>query len=303
MRSIVNAPGTPNLVEFQDVPDPTPAPNHAVVAVRAFSINRGELALLKARPAGWRPGQDIAGVVVEAAADGSGPAAGTPVVGAAEEGGWAERVTVRTDQLAAVPEEVSLDIAATLPIAGITALRTLRLARDLLGRRVLVTAASGAVGRFQVELAAARGAEVTAVAASEYAAELADRGATTVVSTIEDAPGRYHVVSESVGGKSLSAAISKVEPGGLVLLIGTTSGEPGAVSIYDFIGHEGARIQSFLSYASGPFGADLGLLVSLVAKGILHPRIGYAGAWEDLPDALRALAERRVKGKAVLIIS
>ncbi|MFE9328422.1 zinc-binding dehydrogenase [Nocardia sp. NPDC052278] len=185
---------------------------------------------------------------------------------------------------------------------GITALRTLRLAGDLLGQRVLITAASGAVGRLQVELAAARGADVTAIAGPEHTTALLDLGASNVVSSIDEANGRYHVVSESIGGKSLTSAISKVEPGGLVLLIGTTTGEPGAVTIYDFIGHEGARIQSFLSYASGPFGTDLGLLVALVAKGILHPAIGYTADWTDLPDALRALADRQVKGKAVLTL-
>ena len=72
------------------------------------------------------------------------------------------------------------------------------------------------------------------------------------------------------------------------------------VTIYDFIGHEGARIQSFLSYASGPFGTDLGLLVSLVAKGALHPAIGFTADWDQLPEALHALTDRQVKGKAVL---
>ncbi|MFI0479374.1 alcohol dehydrogenase catalytic domain-containing protein [Actinomadura sp. 9N215] len=111
---------------FSEAPEPTPRPGQAVVRVRAFSINRGELALLKARPAGWRPGQDVAGVVVQPAADGTGPAAGTPV-DVAEQGGWAERVAVDGEQLAPLPDRVDFAKAATLPIAGATALRTLRL--------------------------------------------------------------------------------------------------------------------------------------------------------------------------------
>jgi NADPH:quinone reductase len=62
---------------FSEAPEPTPRSGQAVVGVRAFSVNRGELALLKARPAGWRPGQDVAGVVVQPAAHGTGPAATT----------------------------------------------------------------------------------------------------------------------------------------------------------------------------------------------------------------------------------
>jgi NADPH:quinone reductase len=77
MKAIVNTLGGPTITA---VGDPRPGNGEALIAVRAFSINRGELDLLRTRTDGWRPGQDVAGVVVEPAADGSGPAAGTRVV-------------------------------------------------------------------------------------------------------------------------------------------------------------------------------------------------------------------------------
>jgi NADPH:quinone reductase-like Zn-dependent oxidoreductase len=70
MKAIVN---TPNGVGIAEVDDPRPGDNKSLVAVRAFSINRGEVALLETRTDDWRPGQDIAGFIVEQAADGSGP--------------------------------------------------------------------------------------------------------------------------------------------------------------------------------------------------------------------------------------
>jgi len=119
------------------------------VAVHAFSLNRprasftvassstgrtvGELTLLRIRPAGWRPGQDIAGTVLEAAADGSGPNPGTRVVALLDWHGWAERAAVPVSRLAALPDNVSFVQAAALPVAGITALRTLRHGTPLLG--------------------------------------------------------------------------------------------------------------------------------------------------------------------------
>ncbi len=133
MLAVHNAPDTPARVTICEAPEPTPRSGQAVVGVRAFSINRGELALLKTRPTGWQPGQDIAGVVVQPAADGTGPAAGTPVVGVAEQGGWAERVAVDVEQLAPLPDGVDFATAATLPIAGVTALRTLRLGGEVTG--------------------------------------------------------------------------------------------------------------------------------------------------------------------------
>jgi NADPH2:quinone reductase len=72
MLGLVNTPDGTVPVGIQELPEPIPAPDEALVAVRTFSLNRGERALLRIRPAGWRPGQDIAGTVLEAAADGSG---------------------------------------------------------------------------------------------------------------------------------------------------------------------------------------------------------------------------------------
>lgn len=302
MFTVINAPDGAERIGFSRVEAPVAAPNQVLVDVRAFSVNRGELALLAARPAGWRPGQDIAGTVAAAAAGGSGPAVGARVVGRVEGGGWAEQVAVDVGESAVLPDEVSFTDAATLPVAGVTALRTLRFGGDLLGRRVLVTAASGAVGRFQVELAAIGGAVVTAVAGEQHREALRALGAVEVVPETAAADGLFSLVCESPGGASLNAAISKVEPGGTVVLTGTTSGEPGKVSVYDFIGHEGARIQSFLSYAAGAVGADLERLVALVAAGRLHPAIGYLDDWKSLPDALAAFADRAFPGKAVLTI-
>src|SRR5258705_7335485 len=76
MLAIVNTPGEAEPVAIREVAEPELQPNEALVAVRAFSLNRGELRLFQVRPEGWRPGQDIAGVVLRAAADGRGPPAG-----------------------------------------------------------------------------------------------------------------------------------------------------------------------------------------------------------------------------------
>ena len=89
MLALVNTPGGNTPVELREVAEPQPAPNEALVEVRAFSLNRGELRLFQIRPEGWRPGQDISGVVRKQAADGSGPAAGTRVVALTDNAGWA----------------------------------------------------------------------------------------------------------------------------------------------------------------------------------------------------------------------
>src|SRR3989440_1329528 len=219
MLAVVNTPSAPSLVELREVDEPEPAANEAIVEVHAFSVNRGELALLSIRPEGWRPGQDIAGVVVRAAADGSGPKEGTRVVALADGGGWAQRVAAPTARMAALPDNVNFASAATLPVAGLTALRTVRLAGALLGRRALITGASGGVGRFAVQLASLAGAEVTGVVGrSERAAGLRELGAASVVTSIQEAQGLYDLILESVGGSSLAQALRLVAPNGTIVL-------------------------------------------------------------------------------------
>jgi NADPH:quinone reductase len=268
-------------------------------------VNRGELRLLAIRPSGWIPGQDIAGVVERAAPDGSGPAVGARVVGLVDQAGWAERVAVPTDRLAVVPDDVSFVSAATLPVAGTTALRTLRLGGDLAGQQVLITGASGAVGRFQIQLARQQGASVTAVAAVRHAGDLRGLGAERVVEAIELASGPFSLITESVGGESLAQAIERVAPSGTIVMFGSSSGELTPIGFRQFVpGHEGARLHTFTYYTSGPgIGADIASLLALLAVGRLETLVALTVPWRDVAQALDALRQRSISGKAVLTIS
>jgi NADPH:quinone reductase-like Zn-dependent oxidoreductase len=304
MRAIVSTPNGAARTELRDgLPVPEPAPDEALVAVRAFAVNRGELALLSMRD-GWQPGQDVAGVVERAAADGSGPPAGTRVAGLAEWHGWAEYVGVPTERLAALPDAVSDVQAAALPMAGTTALNMLRQGPPLLGARVLVTGASGGVWRFAVQLATIGGATVTAVARPERADALLAIGAADVVAATADAAdAAYDLILESDGGASLTAAPAKVAQGGTIVVFGNSSREASQVGFMDFAGRE-ARIQSYFSFLhAAEAGRGLELLARLVAEGRLDPGVGLEAGWEDLNDALDALANREVSGKVVLRLS
>ena len=215
--------GDEALVALADVEPPEPGPDEALVAVEAYSVNRGEILLLAA---GRRepPGKDIAGRVVRAAADGGGPASGARVVAHVEGGGWAEQVRVPTSRLAVLPDEVPSVVAAALPLAGLTALRLLRAAGGVAGRRILVTGASGGVGHFFVELAAAVGAKVTAVTATpERGERLLALGAEAVVTSVADAHGTFDVALESVGGDAFGETLLKLERDGLLVLYGQAS--------------------------------------------------------------------------------
>jgi NADPH:quinone reductase-like Zn-dependent oxidoreductase len=147
VRAVVVDPAAPGRLAIKPVELRDPDRDEVAVQVTAISLNRGEMrrAVQQAEP-GWRPGWDFVGVVETAAADGSGPRPGTRVVGILPSGAWAERVNCRTHAVAALPNSVGDAEAATLPVAGLTALHALRQGGLLLGRKVLVDGASGGGG-------------------------------------------------------------------------------------------------------------------------------------------------------------
>ncbi|MEU1401770.1 zinc-binding dehydrogenase [Streptomyces sp. NPDC005728] len=306
MKAFVPTGDPAEPVVLADVAEPTPRPHEALVKVEAFSVNRGETFKLEKPAAGERPGKDIAGLVVQPAADGSGPSGIARVVGHPMEGGWAEYVAVPTDALAELPDNVSVLQGAALPLAGLTALRLLRAAGPVLGRRILLTGASGGVGHFVTELAAAAGAQVTAVTRNaDRGARLAELGAAEIVHDVADARGPYDIVLESTGGQTLPLALAQLAKRGTLIWFGQASRTPATLDFFDFFtGPESAVVRHFHYLdADSRLDDDLAALVRLTAGGRLHPEIGHVTDWADTATTLTDLRDRRIRGKAVLTLS
>src|SRR2546428_2441923 len=163
IRAVVVDPSAPERLVIRDFDYPSASPSGALVRVKAVSLNRGEVRTAFNAEAGLRPGWDLAGIVEQQAADGSGPRTGSRVVGMLHSGAWAEVVAVPTTILAEIPESVSFAQAATLPVAGLTALWALERGGMLLDRLVLITGASGGVGQFACQIARQAGARALGV--------------------------------------------------------------------------------------------------------------------------------------------
>lgn len=304
MLALLPTDGADPLVRIGEAPEPRPAADEVLVEVDAFSINRGETLLLEQPRAGWRPGKDVAGIVVQAAAGGDGPGVGTRVVGHPPSGGWAQRVAVPVAAVAPLPAEVEPITAAALPLAGLTALRLLRAAGAIAGRRVLLTGASGGVGHYVVELASAIGAEITVVTGSpDRSRRLLELGAAAAVRSIDDAPGPFEIVLESVGGKTLAGAFARLKRNGSLIWFGQASREPAELDFFAYFAQTGATLRHFhYEDSDQTLATDLERLVRLVASQRLHPELGLVANWTQTAAALEALRTRRLRGKAVLCI-
>ncbi|MFL5713679.1 MAG: zinc-binding dehydrogenase [Chloroflexota bacterium] len=293
----------PARIALHEVPDPVPAPGEVLVDVRAFSINRGEMRMLRTANDGWRPGWDFAGILRSDLQDGL--KAGSRVVGIRRGGSWAEQVTVPEAWIAELPDAVSFAQGATLPAAGLAALRMLRTGTSILGRRVLVTGASGGVGRFAIQLAHLAGAEVTALVStgSARADGLRELGADVVVSDVDQLRGRFDLILESVGGETLGRLVTKIDPQGTLIMFGNSSDEPTTFNVRDVYNDALVRLQGFeLFFGGDPFGRDLGYLASLVADAKLDPQLAAEFPWERIAEAIDRLQGRQVAGKIALTL-
>lgn len=305
MRALLVEHSVPGRLRLGEAPDPEPAAHQALVRVTATSLNYGEVRGLENAPEGVTPGWDAAGIVEHAAADGSGPAAGTPVVTLGPDGGWAELRAVDTSYLGPVSESADLGAISTVPVAGASALRALHRLGPILGRRVLVTGATGGVGRYAVQLARLGGAYVVASTGdpAKHGESLRALGAHEVVTGPLEVGEPVDGVVDMVGGQQLVEGFSQLAQHGTLVAVGHSSGS-GENFPYDAYFNEQARhdrsIASFYLLNCLDLARDLTWLADRVASGQLDSQISWRGGWDDVATATEALLGRRLHGKAVL---
>jgi NADPH2:quinone reductase len=307
MRAVVVDPDSSNHLAFREVEEPSPTSSETLIRVAAISLNRGEVRRAQtSSDRGFHPGWDLAGTVERATEDDSGPPEGARVVGLLESGAWAELAAVPTRSLAVLPEGVSFAQAATLPVAGLTALYTLERGGGLIGRNVLISGASGGVGLFACQLARMSGAHLVGVIRqADREALVREYGAHEVVIDIsaarEHAP--YDLILESVGGEALANALTMLATGGTCVSFGVSAAAETTFDVRSFYLTGGAILYGFILFhevLARPASEGLARLLRLVADGSLRPRIELEAPWAEIGEVAGRLIDRDYAGKAVL---
>ena len=306
MRALVADPTASPPLSLADLPEPAPGPGELLLDMEAASVNRGEIRTAAKQPPGTVIGWDVAGTV---AALGEGVTTfdvGERVVALSPGGGsFAERVVVPAEWTAPLPSACDFVLAATLPVAGLTAAGILRLARTHAGDRVLVTGAAGGVGQFTLQLALQTRAAVTGQAASEErAAAVRAAGAEALVHPGDGSPvdGEFDVVLDGIGGPMLGPLLAATAANGRVVVYGNSADAESTFRVETFYA-KGVTIYGFRVFTSVPPAQvvkDMATLADQVAAGALSVKVQATAPLADALPLIADLYARKVTGKVVL---
>lgn len=299
----IHAYGAPEALVYEEAPDPVAGEGEMLVTVEAAGINpadykfrRGDFAAYLPLPMPLTLGMDIAGRVLAVGKGVEGYKPGDAVLALlthAPAAGYAEKAVAPAGYFAHRPEGLDAVRAAALPTPGLTGAQQVEQGIDIkAGQRILVTGATGAVGRAAVFAAKRRGAHVTAgVKAAHKDAVPADADAVLVLDdngAVGDPDAAFDAIADTVGGTTANGLLKTLKPGGLLSTVSTIPvGDPGGLDVV---------IRNFTVKPDSP---GLRRLAEAVASGALTmPPI------EVLPLSQAAQAHRRMEaggaGKLVL---
>jgi NADPH2:quinone reductase len=310
----------PAAVQLSEVPEPTTSGGSVVVEVHAAGVAFPDVLLTRGRYQ-YRPdppftlGAEISGVVRSAPA-GSAVRPGDRVAAFPMFGGFAEVVAVQPHLVLPLPDSVSFETGAALPMNYLTAhFALLRRGRLTAGETVLVHGAAGGVGTAAVQLARAQGARVLAVVSSEQKADMArTAGAHEVVLAegFRDAVKELtrgagvDIVVDPVGGDRFTDSLRSLAPEGRLLVIGFTGGEIPTVKVNRLLLNNievvGVGWGAFWMSRPEFLQEQWAQLLPLLADGRIDPPIGRAYPMEQTAAALDDVEQRRALGKLVLTI-
>ena len=326
MKAIVYCDyGVANL-KLEQIEKPVPNDDQLLVRVHAASVNpydwhfvEGTPYVMRAiagvglrKPKDTRLGVDFAGTVEAVGKNVTEFKPGDEVFGG-RGGAFAEYVCPRANRAVALkPSSVSFEDAASVNIAGITALQALRdKGKVQPGRKVLINGASGGVGTFAVQIAKSFGADVTGVCSTRNVDLVKSLGADHVIDyTKEDFTKngeRYDVILDNVGNHSLSECRRVLMPNGKYVLIGG-----GGANDQGLLGGLGKALwamvfSKFVNQQMGMMMADanhndLTVLADMMQSGKLRPVIDRTYKLDQVPDAIRYVEEGHARGKVVITV-
>lgn len=309
--------GAPEVIRVEDVPSPKLEPGQALIAVIAAAANFPDVLVIAGEyqikiPPPFVPGSEFAGVVTAVAADVDGIKVGDRVTGTGIVGAFAEEVAVKAAGLTPIPTGVDEHVAAAFGVAYRTAYHSLRsVARVHAGDHVVVLGAGGGVGLAAVQLCAALGVTVTAVASSTEKLDVAaGYGAANLINHRESdvrttlralLPNGADAVIDPVGGDLSEPALRALGRGGRFVTIGYASGSIPRIPL-NLVLVKGVHLAGFQFQDLPPdeFTRNEAELKALLVDGRIRPHVGATFSLDETVAALRLVADGKAIGKILI---
>ncbi|TGM98825.1 NAD(P)-dependent alcohol dehydrogenase [Leptospira dzoumogneensis] len=315
--------GSSDVLQYKEVQKPVPKENEILVKVKAASVNAADWRMMKADPflvrfyAGlFRPkkistlGADVAGTVEAIGKNVTKFRPGDEVFGdvfASGFGAFAEYKCGKEEEFVLKPSNISFEEIAALPLAGMTALHSLRdFGKVEVGQKVLINGASGGVGTFAIQLAKYFGADTTAVCSTSKITQALALGADQVIDyTKEDfieSGKKYDLIVGVNGYRSLSEYKSVLNPKGRYVMAGGGTAQLfQALLLGPFISLRGS--QKIIAASSEPNQKDLTFLSELMQSGKIKSVIDRRYKLEEVPQAIQYVEQGHAAGKVIITVS
>ena len=319
--AIIHETGSEDVFRYEDVPDPQPRPRQVLVRIESASVNRGDLFRRDGSYGGGTApslpliiGWDVAGTVIEVGSEVRNREVGQRVVATLPHGGYAEMTAVNEAGTVPIPDNVSFDEAASIPIVFLTSwFALLNVANLKEGETALIQSAGSGVGMAGIQIAKHLGCTVITTAGSQEKLDKArELGADHCINytesdflaetmSITDRAG-VDVVLEAVGGEVLTKSIEALAMGGRAVTVGNTSRNPATVE-------PGLMLNRLLTLKGFSLAAQMGAggvmqelqtILDLCAQGKLRTVIDRVFPLSEAGNAHRHLADRRNFGKVLL---
>jgi NADPH:quinone reductase-like Zn-dependent oxidoreductase len=323
MKAIVQTVyGAPDVLQLAEVSPPIVPANGVLVKVYATSVNAGDWHLMRGTPFLVRLifggllkpkittlGSDVAGIVEAVGQDVKQFQPGDAVFGDVSEagcGGFAEYVCAPESVLAHKPANLSFELAATVPVAALSALQALRDYGQLQpGQKVLINGASGGVGSFAVQIAKAFGAEVTAVCSTAKIERVRALGADHIINytqiDITQTGQQFDLILDAAAYRSVFDYLPSLTAKGTYVLIGgSTTRLFQTMLLGPWLSK--TRLQSVKLLMVKPNQADLITLKEMLEMGKINPMLDRTYPLSEVPTAIHQLEQRQVTGKIAIVI-
>lgn len=310
----------PDSIELVDIDQPVPGPDEVLIRVRAAGVAFPDVLQTRGMyqtkpPMPYVPGAEVAGEIVSAP-EGSPFAVGDRVVGFSMLGGFATHATATVDMTFALPDNVSFEKGASIPLNYLTAhFSLLPRGRMVAGESVLVHGAAGGVGTASIQIAKAYGAgQVIAVTSTDEKGQIAlDAGADSYVLSegfkdavlaLTDGEG-VDIVLDPVGGDRFTDSLRSLRDDGRLLVVGFADGEIPTVKVNRLLLNNievvGVGWGAYTFKRAGYVAAEWADMLPHIESGAIDPPIGATFSLEQAADALNFIDQRKATGKVLIL--